>query len=248
LENSNKKLFEEILMFLINLFSNLFNLYFSENDLIFNEDYLIDSFSKIIEKSSMDNKYLIIFPSFINIIKTSFYNTNNNISKDNKIYNFIFNYLITNFSCDDLSILNPQCILIYKSLIILFTDKKASKQKKIFSLDKIIDLVIKSDNEKLTFSFLKLCEELNKNNEEESINLSHYSLNKYSKLINDNINESFIEYISEKFKELFMEKRPNNIEYDDNVYFIGDGAGKAGNIVTAAATGLVAARDILERE
>ena len=34
---------------------------------------------------------------------------------------------------------------------------------------------------------------------------------------------------------------------DDNIYFIGDGAGKAGNIVTAAATGLVAARDIAER-
>ena len=32
-----------------------------------------------------------------------------------------------------------------------------------------------------------------------------------------------------------------------NVYFIGDGAGKAGNIVTAAATGLVSARDILNR-
>ncbi len=32
---------------------------------------------------------------------------------------------------------------------------------------------------------------------------------------------------------------------DDNIYFVGDGAGKAGNIVTAAATGLVAARDIL---
>ena len=31
----------------------------------------------------------------------------------------------------------------------------------------------------------------------------------------------------------------------DNIYFIGDGAGKAGNIVTAAATGLVAARDII---
>ena len=35
---------------------------------------------------------------------------------------------------------------------------------------------------------------------------------------------------------------------NDNIYFIGDGAGKAGNIVTAAATGLVAARDILERD
>ena len=47
----------------------------------------------------------------------------------------------------------------------------------------------------------------------------------------------------------------NEIETDnkfklknDNIYFIGDGAGKAGNIVTAAATGLVAARDILNRK
>ncbi len=46
----------------------------------------------------------------------------------------------------------------------------------------------------------------------------------------------------------------NEIETDNkfksknhNMYFIGDGAGKAGNIVIAAATGLVAARDILER-
>ncbi len=31
-----------------------------------------------------------------------------------------------------------------------------------------------------------------------------------------------------------------------DIYFIGDGAGKAGNIVTAAATGLVAARDIIK--
>lgn len=34
---------------------------------------------------------------------------------------------------------------------------------------------------------------------------------------------------------------------DKNIYFIGDGAGKAGNIVVAAATGLVSARDILSR-
>ena len=34
---------------------------------------------------------------------------------------------------------------------------------------------------------------------------------------------------------------------EDNIYFIGDGAGKAGNIVTAAATGLIAARDIIKR-
>ena len=40
----------------------------------------------------------------------------------------------------------------------------------------------------------------------------------------------------------------NNFKLENyNMYFIGDGAGKAGNIVTAAATGLVAARDILKK-
>ena len=34
---------------------------------------------------------------------------------------------------------------------------------------------------------------------------------------------------------------------NDNIYFVGDGVGKAVNIVAAAATGLVAARDILEK-
>ncbi len=40
----------------------------------------------------------------------------------------------------------------------------------------------------------------------------------------------------------------NNFKAKDmNMYFIGDGSGKAGNIVIAAATGLVASRDILAR-
>ncbi len=46
----------------------------------------------------------------------------------------------------------------------------------------------------------------------------------------------------------------NEIETDNNfklnnynIYFVGDGAGKAGNIVTAAATGIVAAKDILSK-
>ena len=41
----------------------------------------------------------------------------------------------------------------------------------------------------------------------------------------------------------------NNMKLEGhNIYFIGDGAGKAGNIVAAAATGLIASRDILRRE
>jgi len=41
----------------------------------------------------------------------------------------------------------------------------------------------------------------------------------------------------------------NNFKLENyDIYFVGDGAGKAGNIVTAAATGLVAARDILKNQ
>ncbi len=40
----------------------------------------------------------------------------------------------------------------------------------------------------------------------------------------------------------------NNFKlHDYNIYFIGDGSGKSGNIVTAAATGLIAARNILNK-
>ena len=40
----------------------------------------------------------------------------------------------------------------------------------------------------------------------------------------------------------------NNMKLNNyNVYFIGDGAGKAGNIVSASATGLIVAKDILNR-
>ena len=43
-------------------------------------------------------------------------------------------------------------------------------------------------------------------------------------------------------------KTDNNFKLEDhNIYFIGDGAGKSGNIVTSAATGLVAAKDILKK-
>ena len=40
----------------------------------------------------------------------------------------------------------------------------------------------------------------------------------------------------------------NNMKIDkENIYFVGDGAGKAGNIVAAAATGLIASKNIIER-
>ena len=40
----------------------------------------------------------------------------------------------------------------------------------------------------------------------------------------------------------------NNMKIsNENIYFVGDGAGKAGNIVAAAATGLIASKNIIER-
>ncbi len=223
LENSNKKLFEELILFLLDLFSVLIKLYLSQNDFFFNEDYLITSLLKIIQMSSSENKYVIIFPSFINIIKTTFDDDciNDNILNNNKLYNFIFDYMISNFSDNDNSNTsnNQQFILIFKSLIILFANKKISKlQKKIFVLDKLIDLSLKSGNEKIINSFYKLCEELMRTNDEENIKLSYYSMNKFSKLMNNDINDTFIDYITDKFK-IFIKKPPNCIEFNEEVYF-----------------------------
>ena len=50
-----------------------------------------------------------------------------------------------------------------------------------------------------------------------------------------------------KFFSNEIETDNNFKALDHNIYFIGDGAGKAGNIVIAAATGLRASRDILKR-
>ena len=224
LEIHNKKLFEEMLIFLFNFISVLFNLYFSDNNLVFNEEYLLIAFLKIIEKASTDNKYLIVFPSFINIIKTIINNEydNNKIFNNYKIYSFIYDYMISHSYNDSSGLINyQQNILLFKSLIILFTNKNNTNfKKKIFLLNKLIDLTIKSNNKKVQFSFIKFCEELIKNSIEENINLGLYSLNKYSKLINNYNNESFIDYIMDKFRETFMQKMPKNIEFNDNTYFI----------------------------
>ena len=234
LENYNKKFFEELLTLILDIFTIVLNYYLSINEFIFKEDYLINSFLKIIEKSSFDNKYLIIYPSLINIIKLFLINSydhftrtdkSNDNNNNNVLYDSLYDYLITNFSKkNNINYDNyQQIILIFKSLVILFTDKNSTKiQKKFFALEKIIDLVLKSNNKdtKLFESFYKLCMELHKNSEEINKHISNYSLNKYSKFNNNYLNDSFCDYILEQFKEIFLMKRPKDIVYDENAFFV----------------------------
>lgn len=73
-------------------------------------------------------------------------------------------------------------------------------------------------------------------------------LDKLDKIIPGVANDDTLLYGPEiKFFSNEIETDNNFKLKNDNIYFIGDGAGKAGNIVTAAATGLIAARDILNR-
>ena len=227
LENSNKKYFE-LLMFLLDIFTIIINYYLSINEFIFKEDYLFISFLKMLERTSSENKYLVIFPSLITIVKTTLFNsyeilTSN--SNNNKIYHLIFDCLISNFSNNNNNTVNntQQIILIFKSLIILFSDKKSTNNQKLFfCLDKLIDLVLKSNNQdiKLFESFYKLCRDLQKCPHEMNRQLSNYALNKYSKNLNNYLNDSFCDYIVDKFNEIFIQKRPNNIVFDDNTYFV----------------------------
>ena len=73
-------------------------------------------------------------------------------------------------------------------------------------------------------------------------------LEKLDKIIPGVANDDTLLYGPEiKFFSNEIETDNNFKLMNDNIYFIGDGAGKAGNIVTAAATGLIAARDILNK-
>lgn len=68
------------------------------------------------------------------------------------------------------------------------------------------------------------------------------------KIIPGVANDDTLLYGSEiKFFSNEIETDNNFKLKNDNIYFVGDGSGKAGNIVTAAATGLIAARDILNK-
>ena len=66
------------------------------------------------------------------------------------------------------------------------------------------------------------------------ISATYYD-NKFEAVQKDDLNKMLDEF----------NKRNINVH---NIYFNGDGAGKAGNIVAAAATGLIAARDILNKD
>lgn len=71
-------------------------------------------------------------------------------------------------------------------------------------------------------------------------------LDKLNKIIPGVANDETLLYGPEiKFFSNEIETDNNFKLKDYNIYFVGDGAGKAGNIVTAAATGIVSAKDIL---
>ena len=225
LENSNKKYFEELLMFLLDLFTVIINYYLTINEFIFKDDYLIISFLKLLEKSSSDNKYSIIFPSFINIIKNTFLNAYDHLqgnAKENSLYNLVFDWLIANFSNNVPNFSNAQqIILMFKSLIILLSDKNITKKQKNFlCIDKLNDLAIKANNneQKVDESFYNLCTELQKSPEEIEQKLSNYAMNKHSKFLTSDLNDSFYDNIVLKFNEII--KRPSSLSFDDNTYFV----------------------------
>ena len=227
LENSNKKYFEELLMFLFDLFAVIINYYLTINDFTFKDDYLITSFLKLLEKSSSDNKYLIVFPSFINIIKNTFFSAYDHLqgnAKENKLYNSIFDWLISNFSLNGPNINNAQqIILMFKSLIILLSDKNITKKQKNFlCMDKLKDLALKANNneQKVFESFYNICIDLQKSKEEADQKLGNYAINKYSQNLTRYLNDTFYDNIVEKFNETFMLKRSDTIPFDENTYFI----------------------------
>ena len=218
IENLNKKFYDDLLIFILDLISLIIDFYLLNEEkekTIFKENYLFISILKIIDKSSSEQQSSIIFPSLINIIKNSL-QIKNSINELNQL---IFDYLTKNFSINKYN-----NILTFKSLVILFfsdNDNTDKHKNHLFLLDKLVDLVIKSNDNSLFDAYYKLCGDLKKNSNEIYKILGSYSLNKFSKSYNNlPLSDSFLNYVIEKFKEIFIQKRPNVILFDDVTYFI----------------------------
>ena len=218
IENLNKKFYDDLLIFILDFISLIIDFYLlneEKDKIVFNENYLFVSILKVIDKSSLEQQASIIFPSLINIIKNSL-EIKNSIKDLNQL---IFDYLIKNFSINKYN-----NILTFKSLVILFfsdNDNADKNKNTLVSMDKLIDLVVKSNDNSLFDSYYKLCGELQKNSNVTYMKLSSYSLNKFTKLYyNSSLSDSFLNYIIEKFKETFIQKRPNVIPFDDITYFV----------------------------
>ena len=189
---------EFLLQFLLDYFSVIFEFCLSLNEV---KEYLniilksFNSFFKIFKilVNKEEKQLILVFPSLINLL-----------GKNVKIELIepIINYFIETFAR------KRQCDMIFKTVKSLINNlDKNNYDNKFFLADKIINLVIESNEHKSFESLSSFCNELLKGKNTFDQNLSQYMINKYSKFYQGALSSLLENSIILKFDENFIQKK-----------------------------------------
>ena len=202
-----------LLQFLLDYFSVIFELSLTINDkskfdlILKTFQSFFNLFKKIANKP--EKQLSIIFPSLINQL-------NKNIKIE--LSEPILNYLIETFARK-----TRQCDMIFKSIkSILINSDKNNFENKFFLADKLVSLVIESNEHKSFESLFSFSNELLKDKDKNIFNqnLGQYIINKYSKFYVGMLSDLLQRDIITRFDEKFLQKKFSIEEIGDEEYNI----------------------------
>ena len=200
---------EFLLQFLLDFFSLIFDFCSYINDI---KNYLsiilktINTFFDVLKKlANKEQQQLgLVFPSLINLL-------GKNIKIE--LTGPILDYLIEIFARK-----TRQCDMIFKKIkFLVINSDKNNFDNQFFLADKLINLVIESNEHKSFESLFSFYNELLKDKSIFNQNLGQYIINKYSKFYQGALSDSLQKYIISKFEENFIQKKVSieNITDDD---------------------------------
>ena len=214
LEVLNKQFYNDFIRFLLDYFSVIFEFFLTKKIKdCKNADLIMETFKSFLYlfkkmPNQKEDQLSFIFPSLIILL------TNKNIEV--KLIEPIVDYMIDIFGRK-----TRQCEMIFKSMktLLMSIDQK-SQEDKFLLADKMISLVIESNEHKLFELLFSFCNELTKTKNNFNLKLHNYIINKYSKIYSGALSDLLQRYIIDKFDGAFVQKKITIDELNDNSYYV----------------------------
>ena len=198
-EKIPKNYSEFLLQFFLDYFSVLFEFCLSIKDIKEYTNIILKTFNNFFtlfkRLANEEEKQLsLVFPSLINLL-------GKNIKIE--LIEPILDYFIETYGRK-----TRQCDMIFKTIkSLLINSDKNNFDNKFFLADKLINLVIESNEHKAFESLFSFCNELLKDKTIFNQNLSQYIINKYSKFYQGALSNLLHNHILSKFDESFIQKK-----------------------------------------
>lgn len=213
LEILNKQFYNDFIRFLLDYFSVIFEFLSTKKiNNCKNADLILETFNSFLNlfkkmPNQKEDQLSCIFPSLIILL------TNKNI--EFKLVEPIIDYMIDIFGRK-----TRQCELVFKSMKTLLMVSDQKSEDKFLLADKLISLVIESNEHKLFELLFSLCNELTKTKNSFNLKLHNYIINKYSKIYSGALSDLLQRYIIDKFDNAFVQKKISVEELNDDNYYV----------------------------